>query len=175
MRLTSFELPLTIHAINKSYNNYYFHIDSKNVDISCGNYSTFSDINKSSLDSSNNITTMINKALSNAYMPDVKYSIDEFTGKSKFSDSSGRTLHFNKLSDSDDDLDTPLPLKLGWLLGFRAGSYTLPAISEGICAISGPRYIYICINDYTNAGNNNFTAAFSSSTLSPHIIARINY
>jgi hypothetical protein len=68
-------------------------------------------------------------------------------------------------------------LKLGWQLGFRAGSYGLceVAISEGICLITGPRYIYFCINDFTNASNNYFRAAFAESILSPHILGRINY
>ena len=88
-------------------------------------------------------------------------------------------IYFNKAygDDNVEDLDTPLPLKLGWLLGFRAGAYedNDGIVSEGICSIVGPKYIYICINDYTNAANNHFVAAFSSSVLSPHIIARVNY
>ena len=64
--------------------------------------------------------------------------------------------------------------RLGWQLGFRAASYTgETAISEGICNISGPRYIYLGINDYQNSANNYFSAAFSESILSPNIIGRI--
>ena len=52
---------------------------------------------------------------------------------------------------------------------------SLNIISEGICSIIGPRYIYLCVNDFNSATNNDFIAAFSSSVLSPHILARINY
>ena len=175
MRLTSFEIPLTIHSINESYGNNYFSIDSSAVEISGGNYSV--DIIPSVLNTNSILTTN-----------DISFSIDSTSGKSVFtrigSGGSGgsvpSTIQFNQDSNGKDDLDTPLPLKLGWLLGFRAGSYELGGngtsiISEGICSMMGPKYIYICINDFTNAGNNNFTAAFSSSTLSPHIIARVNY
>ena len=37
------------------------------------------------------------------------------------------------------------------------------------------KYLYISINDFTNASNNGFVAAFSESTLSKDIIARIQY
>jgi len=86
-------------------------------------------------------------------------------------------IKFNVSTDGKTDVEQPLPLKLGWQLGFRAGSYGLceVAISEGICLITGPRYIYFCINDFTNASNNYFRAAFAESILSPHILGRINY
>jgi len=86
-------------------------------------------------------------------------------------------IKFNVSTDGTPDVEQPLPLKLGWQLGFRAGSYGLceVAISEGICLITGPRYIYFCINDFTNASNNYFRAAFAESILSPHILGRINY
>ena len=86
-------------------------------------------------------------------------------------------IKFYVSTDGETDVEQPLPLKLGWQLGFRAGSYGLceVAISEGICLITGPRYIYFCINDFTNASNNYFRAAFAESILSPHILGRINY
>ena len=92
---------------------------------------------------------------------------------------SDHTIYFNKDNSGDLDLDNPLPLKLGWLLGFRAGKYDIKAgdtlTSEGIVSIAAPKYLYTCINDFTNAGGNSFTAAFNDSTLSPHIISRIQY
>ena len=176
LRLSSFEIPLTAYAINSSNNC--FSIDSNNIDISYGNYTTpFTAVNFQ--DSSANIINMINNAINEHPVTDVSYSIDPVSGKSKFTGTSAHTIFFNQDCSGDVDLDTPLPLKLGWLLGFRAGSYDLLAngsiTSEGIVAIAAPKYVYICINDFTNAGNNNFIAAFSESTLSPNIIARIQY
>ena len=74
-------------------------------------------------------------------------------------------------------------MKLGWLLGFRLGEYVSSINekskqeirSEGICLPNGPQYLFLAVNDFTNAGNNHFVAAFNSSILSPHILARFNY
>ncbi len=86
-------------------------------------------------------------------------------------------INFTVDVNGNKDLTNPIVLKLGWQLGFRFGSYGLSevAISEGICQIIGPRYIFFCINDFTNASNNYFTAAFSDSIISPYILGKINY
>ncbi len=177
LRLTSFEIPLSVYAVN-SYNSC-FTIDNSNIDISYGNYTTPFTA-QIYTDPSTNIVTMMNNAISEHPVADVSYAIDPVSGKSKFTTGAeNHTIFFNRDCSGNPDLDTPLPLKLGWLLGFRAGSYDLPAggsiTSEGIATVVAPKYIYICINDFTNAGNNNFVAAFSESTLSPYIIARVQY
>lgn len=177
LQLSSFEIPLTAYSIN-SYNNC-FTIDNSNIDISYGNYVTPFTAGQYS-DASANIITMINDAITSK-VPDITYTINSISGKSVFTNtgSDSYTIYFNRDCSGENDLDTPLPLKLGWLLGFRVGSYTIDAgesiSSEGIAAIASPKYIYICINDFTNAGNYNFVAAFNESTLSSHIIARIQY
>jgi hypothetical protein len=90
---------------------------------------------------------------------------------------------------SATQVDTrPLPYFMGWQLGFRtamyelrggldaSGNFTVPqaAVSEGICFISGPRYLFLCIDDYNHNGNNYYAAAFQTSTIAPNIIARLN-
>jgi len=90
---------------------------------------------------------------------------------------------------SATQVDTrPLPYFMGWQLGFRtamyelrggldaSGNFTVPqaAVSEGICFISGPRYLFLCIDDYNNNVNNYYAVAFQSSTIAPNIIARLN-
>ena len=90
---------------------------------------------------------------------------------------------------------TNIQLRLGWQLGYRIGQYNCrgyyydPAsatheiknvynatsvISEGICMITGPRYMYISIDDGNHNVGSNFTAIFSESTLGEHIMTRIN-
>lgn len=175
MRLSAFEIPLTAYAINCTNNC--FSIDSSNIDISYGNYVTpFTAVNFQ--DMSANIVNMVNNAISEQ-MTDISYSIDPISGKSKFVSDKDHKIFFNRDCSGNDNLETPLPLKLGWLLGFRVGSYDIPAnqsiTSEGIVTLGVPKYIYICINDFNNAGNNNFVAALGESTLSPYIIARIQY
>ena len=186
MELTSIAIPLTIYSISEALKNNCFVIESSNISISGGNYSSHNDINNMGIDFCNNIVHAVQDSISSAGLSNIIYSIDPINGKSKFTNTgaSAVTIYFNKDSDGKDDLDNPLPLKLGWLLGFRAGVYELDGSSngasnsiesEGIVSIAGPKYIYLCVNDYTNAGNNSFSAAFSSSIISPHIIARINY
>lgn len=179
MQISSIEIPLTIHAISSSLKNNYFTIDSSLVDVSSGNYSSFADINNPAIDFCNNILDNMQTFINKSGFSDISYSVDPITGKSKFTNT-GTTSHKIFFYDvCNNDLDTPLPLKLGWMLGFRTGAYELHGSStinsEGLLSIIGPKYIYICINDFTNAGNNSFISAYSDSILSPHIIARINY
>ena len=95
-----------------------------------------------------------------------------------FSDLTGnQSIELNFQADRFglDDRNTPLPLKFGWLLGFRNGIYVnnLNYVSEGVVDTTGPKYLYLVIDDYNNNVNNNFYSAFNSSILNNNIIARI--
>jgi hypothetical protein len=74
------------------------------------------------------------------------------------------------------DQGTPLPLKFGWLLGFRNGFYTgnLNYVSEGCIDVKGPKYVYLVVDDHNNNVNNGFYSAFNSSILNKNILARIS-
>jgi len=76
--------------------------------------------------------------------------------------------------DGTPDYSTPLPLKLGWKLGFRNGIYTANTsyISEGVVNLSGASYLYLAVDDYNNY-NNTFFSAFNESLLNKNILARI--
>ena len=91
------------------------------------------------------------------------------------------------VSSSQSDI-RPLPYFFGWQLGFRTAMYEMrggmdssgnlvvpqAAVSEGVCLITGPQYVFLCIDDYNNNVNNYYAAAFGSSTIAPNIIARLN-
>ena len=89
-----------------------------------------------------------------------------------------QAFSINFLTDryGNDDRQTPLPLKLGWLMGFREGYYenALTYVSEGIINLLGPRYIYMVIDDFNNNVNDGFYGAFASSILNKNILARIS-
>jgi hypothetical protein len=89
----------------------------------------------------------------------------------------GSTLELNFQFDrfGVDDRNTPLPLKLGWILGFRNGNYinNLNYVSEGIVDLTGPKYCYLVVDDYNNNVVNSFYSAFNSSVLNKNILARI--
>ena len=79
--------------------------------------------------------------------------------------------------------ETNLQLRLGWQLGFRLGQYrcdgssssgATAASSEGICMITGPRYMYISVDDGNNSSSMNLTAALAESTIGEHVMTRIN-
>lgn len=84
----------------------------------------------------------------------------------------------NFLTDryGNDDRQTPLPLKLGWLMGFRDGYYenNTTYVSEGIINLLGPRYIYLVVDDFNNSVLDGFYGAFTSSILNKNILARIS-
>jgi hypothetical protein len=182
MKVTAFEIPTSIYNINSTNSNNFF-IYSKNelndaskIVLNDGNYST---IFNNYINDSNNIETIINNNLT-----DISYSIDHISGKSKFTSDNSFNLYFNTDINGNYHLNSQPILKLGWLLGFRLGQYTseydtdisLYIIkSEGICNLESPKYLFLSINDFTNAANNHFVAAFNSSILSQNIIARFSY
>jgi hypothetical protein len=86
------------------------------------------------------------------------------------------SLNFQADIKGNPDYISPLPLKLGWLMGFREGFYenNVTYISEGIADTSGPHYMYLVIDDFNNNVNNNFYSAFNSSILNKNILARIS-
>jgi hypothetical protein len=75
-----------------------------------------------------------------------------------------------------EDKQTPLPLKLGWLMGFRDGYYenNTMYVSEGLINLKGPRYIYLVVDDFNNSVLDGFYGAFTSSILNKNILARVS-
>jgi hypothetical protein len=85
------------------------------------------------------------------------------------------SLSFQTDRYGNEDKQTPLPLKLGWLMGFRGGYYenNKTYVSEGIIDLIGPRYIYLVVDDYNNNVSDGFYGAFTASILNKNILARI--
>lgn len=174
MSISNIQLPLSSYSVSSYLKNNQFKISYGGQEFICkvpdGNYST------QFKDTAASIEVTINELIKNSGVSDissnVKFSVDKISGKSVFTcDNSGvLTVDFTM-----DDTLNPLSFKLGWLLGFRAGKYTGPAIvSEGLCHISGSKYIFLGIDDYQNNGSNNFIANFNESTLPSNIITRLN-
>ena len=181
MQLAAIELPTTYYVISKQYGNNFFSISANGMEpqiitISDGNYDQ------------NTIMIAINNKLSllpapyNQIVFDINLT-NGITGSAEtlvgFTDLSGNTsleLNFQADKFGIDDRSTPLPLKFGWLLGFRNGIYVnnLNYVSEGVLDISGPKYFFLVIDDYKNNVNNNFYSAFNSSILNKNILARIS-
>ena len=179
MQLSGIEIPTTFYVVSKQYGNNFFSITVNSetivINIPDGNY--------------NQITIMdaINNQLSLAGTPynQVFFTVnvlDVITGTGQtmvgFSDLNGnQSIELNFQADrfGIDDRNTPLPLKFGWLLGFRNGIYVnnLNYVSEGVVDVTGPKYLFLVVDDYNNNVNNYFYSAFNSSILNNNIIARI--
>ena len=183
MQLNSVEIPTTYFCVSKQYGNNFFHIAVDGygqalVTIASGNYKY------------DGITSIINQAISQLAPPfnDVYFQINlssltnNGSGQMMVGWATGSTyigtnigLNFQANINGDDDRNTPLPMKLGWLLGFRNGIYENNEnyVGEGLVDLYGPRYLYLVLDDHNNSVSNSFYSAFNSSILNKNILARI--
>lgn len=180
MRVSSIQIPLTYYAISPELKNNSFTIQYgtsgqvATIEIPAGNYETqFSKSLRAA-----NIEAAINYQLQNCDIQEISnnigFTVDQISGRSVFASLGNETdtiiVRFNM-----DDNSTPLMFKLGWQLGFRAAEYQGNSIvSESICYITGPRYLFLAINDFQTSANNYFSATYNESILAPNIIGRIN-
>jgi hypothetical protein len=180
MQLAAIELPTTYYVISKQYGNNFFYLtvngSSSIVEIKSGNYDQTSII----LEINNTISLLgapfnliefaIN--LTNGTTGSGQVMVGEIT----LGTVTSIELNFQTDKNGIQDRGTPLPLKFGWILGFRNGDYinNLNYVSEGILDVSGPKYVYLVLDDYNNNVNNNFFSAFNSSILNKNILARIS-
>jgi len=180
MQLTAIELPTTYYVISKQYENNFFSISvngvSKIINIPEGNYDQ-----NTIMDSINNQLNLL-PAPFNQVIFKINLTLG-ITGTAEtmvgFIDLNGNTsleLNFQADRYGNEDRNTPLPLKFGWLLGFRNGIYVnnLNYVSEGVVNITGPNYFFLVVDDYNNSVNNSFYSAFNSSILNKNILARIS-
>ena len=182
MQLTSVEIPTSYYCVSKQYGNNFFYIVVSGatalVTIPSGNYKY------------DGIANIINEAISRLAAPfnDVYFQINLsalnnngsaqmmvgwVTASTYIGTNIG--LNFQANINGDDDRNTPLPMKLGWLLGFRNGIYenNQNYVSEGVVDVYGPRYLYLVVDDHNNSVSNGFYSAFNSSILNKNILARI--
>ena len=119
------------------------------------------------------------------------FTVDPTSGRSIFAADISNNPKYTQFEiiwavnqDGNPDVNVNLSFYLGWMLGYRVNIYnsgpgtttTLPSafVSEGICYLKGPTYIFLAIDDYNNNVNNYYVSAYSSSINSNNIIARIN-
>ena len=190
MRVSSIQLPLTYHAISPHLENDSFIIqclDSAGhavsnggpftITLPAGNYETQFSKSLRAAD----IEAAVNYQLQNSGIPDISnsigFTVDRISGRSVFAllETASNGIEKIKVTFGMDNDDKPLTFKLGWQLGFRAAEYTGASIvSEGICYITGPRYLFLSINDFQTTANNYFSATYNESIIAPNIIGRIN-
>ena len=183
LQLSAFELPSTFYAVSKVFGNNFFVISLPDTSIEplivtlpVGNYTYLT------------LQTYINTFLLTAPgYTNIQFLADINTPGGTGSGGSGKmvvgsingdinfVLNFQTDRYGNDDKQTPLPLKLGWLMGFRSGYYENNAtyVSEGLIDLLGPKYIYLVVDDFNNNVSDGFYGAFTSSILNKNILARI--
>ena len=186
LQLSAFEFPSTFYIISQVFGNNFFVLeingqDPLSVIIPDGNYDYLA------------IQLYINNFLSTAGSgySDIEFLADVNTpvgvgpaagsGRMVVGLKAGATITnfaINFLTDryGNEDRQTPLPLKLGWMMGFREGYYenALTYVSEGIINLLGPRYVYLVVDDFNNSVLDGFYAVFTSSILNKNILSRIS-
>ena len=187
MQLTSIEIPKTFYNISKQLGNNFFWLRTSPpitndvfVELPDGNYTT-----KSLPDFLNNYVGLlpVGNPLKNLVfvINFVGDTISGNTGSAQMCVGSTTGLiafQLDFVSDRAGNLDygTVLPLKMGWIMGYRNAIYTgsTTYVSEGVVDLFGPRYLYLVVDDFNNNVQNNFFSAFTSSVLNKNILARIS-
>jgi hypothetical protein len=170
IQVRNLELPMSMYNISEAIGNHCFKIEkdatSQMVIIPDGQYTIQS------------LSTSINGALQALPSPfnQIEYS---FTGglKSAF-DPNNTSIVLNFAVSPTGAFDAyNLKKKLGWVLGFRSANYNVVSaktVSEGMVDLSGFRYLYLVLDEFTKGNQNSFIAALPSSLVRKQILARIS-
>jgi len=185
MQLTAFEIPKTYYYISSKTGNNFFTIgiDSTQevVFVPDGNYTP-----ETMVAFLNHYVSGTDGPLSNlSKYQDLVFTLNTTSGSGTgqlvvgIADGAALfdfSLEFNTNSSGGEDVSTPLPLKLGWILGFRNGKYigSQNYVGEAPVDLNGIKYMYLVVDDYNNNVNNSFYSAFNSSILNQNILARIS-
>jgi hypothetical protein len=184
IQLTALEFPSTFYNISKVFGSSHFSItigdETITIVIPDGNYTP------------PGLTSFLNTYLTSLITPtDNPFQYICFTvDMDPTGNGSGRmvagiksphspfdfSLNFQLDKSGLDDRVTPLPLKLGWKMGFRNGLYENSSnyVSEGVIDLAGSRYMFLVVDDFNNSVSDGFFAAFTSSILNKNILARIS-
>ena len=184
MQLAAAEIPTTFYNVSKQLGNNFFSVTVSGV--ATGTATRLVALPSGSY-KYGGIAAIINERLSllDASCSDLVFEINASAGNGSGqmmvglkpgSSVTSFSLDFQTDKSGNEDRNTPLPLKLGWMLGFRNGKYegNLNYVSEGIVDVGGPRYMYLAIDDHNNNVNNGFYSAFNSSLLNKNVLARIS-
>jgi len=180
LKLSAVELPKTFYAVSRVFGSDHFSISrsgvAKHVSVPDGNYDPAA------------LCTYLTNYMGASGWPftDIQFLIDIYDNngsgrivvslKENPSSADPFALSFQQDANGGDDKSTPLPLKLGWKMGFRNGMYehNVSYVSEGLPDLCGPKYLYLAIDDFNNNVNNGFYSAFSESVMNNNILARIS-
>lgn len=193
IKVSAVEIPFTFFNISKQLGNNFFA-----VEVPCTNASGVDVVDKLTIEMPSGnydydgLVELLNTRMraGGGVFESISFSIDKTHGRN----GSGRmtvslaatntfsattfTLDFVSNVNGLPDEGTPLPLKLGWMMGFRNGRYENCVngmyVSEGVVDIVGTKYVYFVLEDYVKSANETFFAEFNESTMSGSVLARIS-
>jgi hypothetical protein len=167
------EVPILFYNISASQGNNYFVIRStasKVITIPDGQYTASTLVTKTNdILSSNSVNGVT-----------VSCALDTTTNFVTFSASqSTPVVYIDFAVNSTGQKDKyNTKSKLGWLLGFRSITYTLktsPGIKgESAINVTGQKYLYLSVDDFSKGSENSFVSFSSSSQLPNKTLAKIS-
>lgn len=200
MCLTQVEVPTTYYNVSKSLGNRTFVINDstsspKVVRVPDGRYQLTHDQDKGNgTKVAMDLEVAVNKAMHTAGVSkDLVFTVDKASMRGVFATTptgtvKEATLFFNVdeegATDSGSLTSGGMRTKLGWLLGFRAGTYHLkaPSISPTAVSVASEaaaymplsRYMYVVVDDYSNDAYENFTSVFHDSLNTKNVLSRVD-
>jgi len=164
MSVTNMEIPMSFYNISANLGNNYFKIIN-------GATTTIITLDDNNYDATTLQAAFVTKLNSTVLTCNVTAN-----GRTTITSSSNVTITFDidKYGNSDK---FNFKHKLGWILGFRKQSYditTTATTAECTLDISGPRYLYLAIDEFNKGNQNSFVSPLSSSLINKNIIARIS-
>lgn len=157
IQLKTFEFPAFSFNISDDFGNNYFSINKEIFTVQSGFYSL-----ETLIDALNQTQSYVSFSI----LSNKRVSIIKTDPKDDFID-----------FQTEKDIQTPLMLKLGWVLGFREPTYVLTSSieAEALADMVTLKYCYLCLNDYNNnTVNNTFVGALKECILDQNILARIS-
>lgn len=170
IQVRNLELPMSMYNISEAIGNHCFKIEkdatSQMVIIPDGQYTIQS------------LSTSINGALQALPSPFNRIAYSFTSGLKSAFDPSNTSIVLNFAVSPTGAFDAyNLKKKLGWVLGFRSANYNVVStktVSEGMVDLSGFRYLYLVLDEFTKGNQNSFIAALPSSLVRKQILARIS-
>jgi hypothetical protein len=176
MMVCNVELPMTIYNVSSALGNNYFRIFNDTFEdpfsamifIPDGFYTV------------NTLRDAINYSLLENNYQGYYLVYNVVNGRSAFSISEGSGVFNIEFAVSEDGAFDKYNFKskLGWLLGYRDIQYAVDSgvgerLSDAIVDLSGPKYLYLSIDEYTNCTQPSFIVPTSCSVMYKNIIAKV--
>ena len=168
MRVTNVEIPITFYNISTDLDNNSFKIvNGENTEIIT--------VDNNNYDATSLLSHINEKLTASTHGTGITFASN--ANKHTITSTSNISVIFNVDKDGNND-KFQFKQKLGWLLGFRKPSYDISAnvtmSAECIPDLSGPRYLYLAIDEFSKGNQHTFVTPLSYSSINKNIIARIS-